>query len=523
MQSNNGFALAVVLLVSLVALLAAVGAASLTTITARQTATAERRATSALLAAESGLNTLVVRSRTDEYELVDSDASVQAWLDRVGLDRYHLPDGSVINLAALNETADTVTIRSEGIAPGGSRRVVLQEYELATGIPDLGLFANAALVTQGSLSSKSAVSTIIGRASDVGSWIFPGRDAGDALLDEYFTTSGPCEGSLDEVTYKVTSEPDDDGNMSVERVEPDGCSVAAPEAIHMNQPGTLVPFAVAQDVDVSLMSGNSEQTFAVTDTTVYAEGNTIFIGEDGKAVIDEIDGNEVTVTWTTVPSELDPAGTITEATPIRVEVPSAIAETSCPSGPHTADKLPQGCYLQDLSNIWEKTFPETDKGEMLQLAEENLAHYGPDEASEWPTGEVSGVTWIDGAQTGNFNGKGGPKADETSKGLCGEGVVILNTGVYDSNSPSESINLNVSDCEFNGVLYVIGELGIQGNLDSFSGTIIVETDQGTKVQGNGEKALYDPIAIRKALANLPPPTVATGFLGEISSTWRFGE
>src|SRR6056297_2571918 len=172
MRTQSGFAVAVVLLVSAVALAAAVGSALFATVASREVATSERRATSALFAAESGMNTLVVRSKTPTYELLATDADIQAWLERVELDAYALPDGSQILLSALNETADSVTIRAEGVSAGGSRRVVLQEFTLATGTVDLGLFANAALVTQGSLSSNSAVSTIIGRDSTLDSWRF---------------------------------------------------------------------------------------------------------------------------------------------------------------------------------------------------------------------------------------------------------------------------------------------------------------------------------------------------------------
>lgn len=522
MKSRSGFALAVVILVTVVALIAALSAATLATITARQTSTSERRATLALMAAESGLNTVVERSKTTKYELLSSDTSIQAWLQRVGLNSYSLPNGATINLTALNETPTSATILSEGITADGSRRVVLMDYQIAPDVvPDLGLFANAALVTQGSLNSNSAVSTIIGRTSDLDQWIFPDRVLDDALLGEYFVVSQDCGGATTDVTYKViddAGDEDGDGFIAVEQVHPGSCSTGT-TSLASTTSGTLIPFATASDLDVNGVAVGTvwTQEIPVTDVTLYAVGNEIII-DDRVAVIDSVGDDTITITWGAGPGDA-----IAEATPIRREVPSALAETSCPSGPKADEKLPQGCYLQDLSNIWEKTFPTITKGEMLDLAKSYNQYYGPEADSEWPTSTLSNVTWIDGAQTGNFNSRGPKGGDTSGRGICGEGVVIINTGVYDSGSESAAINVNVDDCEFSGVLYVIGELGIQGNLDGFSGTIIVETDQGTKVQGTGTKSLYDPIAIRKALANLPPPVAPIGLVGGIPSTWRFGE
>ena len=429
-------------------------------------------------------------------------------------------------------------MRAEGIAANGSRRVVLQDYELGVDNSVPGLFANAALVTQGDFHSTSAKSTIIGRDSSPASWIFTNRQIWEALEGEYFTTSHACGGG--QVTFKVTdsaANPAADGMIDVAAIPVGTCPGVT--ALAANTMGTLLPFAIASSVDsMGRPVGTAfRQTIKVTDTSLYAPSNEIFIA-NGTATIEDVGVGTIDISWDVLPT-----GPVAEATPIRQHIPSVIAEgshggTDCPS--ESNSKFPQGCFFADLSNIWEKTFPGISMGEMLDLAQDNNAHYGPTAGTQgdWPTGPVSGVTWIDGAQTGDFNsggsggggngngkgnGNGGGGSASSGGALCGEGIVILNTGVFGTNAENTSINLNVSGCEFKGVLYVIGDLGIQGNLESFSGTIIVETGVGTRVQGNGEKSFYDPVAIRRALAQLPPPAGKPGFVGAIPSTWRFGE
>lgn len=539
--SREGFALAVVLLVSLVALGAVVGAAFLAVTSARQVAVGERRATTALLVAESGLNTLVARGAAPAYAYdSDVDATVADWLTRTGLDSYDIvttdgTDVGTVNLTALNEdaTAGTVTIRSEGVSPDDSRRVVLQTYELRQAIRDSGpgLFANAALITQERLDTNSAKSNLIGRGDTVDDWTFGDRVISESQPGDYFETE---DGTL----YRVGSLRED-GDYDVTPINPVGAMTTLPG----NEPGTLVPYAVAEEDGLSAPYGD---TFAVSGSYLYEEGTEIRLGEFGRATVESVDGEAgtITVSWTTLPTE----ATLAEGTPIRTVIPSAITENgNCPTGPNIDSKLPQGCEIEDLSNVFEKVFGDCDQRCLYEIANGTYepaegeavpsgAYYGPTTTDSWPEGgQVTGVTWIDGAQTGDFNsrGKGSKSSDEGA--LCGDGVVVLNTGTYDTegedfDGQNSTINLNVSGCDFKGILYVVGDLGIQGNLESFSGTIIVQTESGTQVQGGGrgpggaEKAVYDPIAIRNALAGIPRggSNVSDGLLGPIRASFRFG-
>jgi len=67
---------------------------------------------------------------------------------------------------------------------------------------------------------------------------------------------------------------------------------------------------------------------------------------------------------------------------------------------------------------------------------------------------------------------------------------------------------------------------IQGNLDSFSGTIIIETADSTTVQGtsgDGYKATYDPLAVRRALSQLPRDPVSSQRIAALPESFRFGQ
>ena len=87
-RQRHGFALAIVLLVATVALVAATGAATLAVVSGRTSTVQERRATDALLAAESGINTIVALSQSTGATFGNSPTysagDVQSWLSNNG-------------------------------------------------------------------------------------------------------------------------------------------------------------------------------------------------------------------------------------------------------------------------------------------------------------------------------------------------------------------------------------------------------------------------------------------------------
>jgi len=496
-NDNRGIALVIVLLVSMVALTAVVASASVAALGARQTTSLERRSTVALFAAESGLNSILARSRSGPQAFnAAQHVSIADWLEKVGLESYALPGGAQVELAVVAEIDDSVTIRSIGIAPDGSRRTILQDFVLEDGLIDPSIFADAALITKPALRTNSRNSRLIGRAISEAEWYFHDRPLSDARVGEYVDIGG--------VRYVVTAM---DGGM----VDLDAVSPASAGSISRadSTSATLIPFAVTSDVTSPWFNPSR---LPVTDSNVYRVGNTIEVG-DARGTVTAVGDSYIDVTWDATPS-----AALEEGTPIRRLIVSAISEGGCPP-PNTqnlADKLPQGCVERDLGDLFANTFNGASKSEIWEYAQD----FG--RCCTWPPRdtELSGITWIDNATTGQAN----------SQRLCGEGVVVINTGASPLSDPG-SININTDGCQFEGIIYVIGQLGLQGNLDTFSGTIIVEGPGETSVQGGqgnpntgqGAKALYDPIAIRRALESLPPLTRSDGLVGALPRTWRFGE
>lgn len=492
----------VVLLVSVVALTAVVASASVAALGARQTSALERRSTVALFAAESGLNSVLARSRTGPLAYDSSlHTSVGQWLTSVGLDSYTLPNGSTVELAVVADDGDgVVTLRSVGIAPDGSRRTILQDFVLDEALVNPSLFADAAMITKPALTTNSANSRLIGRGINESEWFFEDRLMSDARVGEYVIH--------DDVTYRVESMTSTEASLvAVDPVE------AGPLNLSSGAPVTLIPFAITADVS---SPWNTPTRLPVTDGQPYRTGNTIEVGS-GRAVITAVGDDFIDVNWDAMPS-----ATLTEGTPVRRTIASAISEGGCPTANNQnqldslAEKLPQGCFVRPLGDLFANTFNGASKSEIWEYAQD----FG--RCCDWPaSGTVlSGITWIDNATTGQAN----------SQRLCGEGIVVINTGATPLANPG-SININTDGCEFEGIIYVIGQLSLAGNLDTFSGTVIVEGPGVTSVQGGqgnpntgqGAKALYDPIAIRRALDSLPPVTVADGLLGALPRTWRFGE
>lgn len=554
MRQRNGFALAVVLLIATVALTAAVGAATVSVISGRTTASQERRATSALLAAESGINTFQAHTRAVATRY--HGGSPKAWLEEhSSLTSGDLGDGTGFQIEIIGGESEqgVFSVRSTGTATGESAQVVIQDFlaAMASG-PDM--LPNAgAIVTQRTFKAAGRA-VVAGRSADELDWVWMGVELSDGLTGEYFET-------VDGTLYRIVDHR--------ERVECDDApelttcipvvDVAADNSTMLleSTEGTLRPFALAEAIDAP-----ADTTFAVSNVTLYSPGLEVYIGTN-VGVITDVDAENglLTVNWTT-----GTAASYEEGTTIRTVVPSVVYDpgTLDPSDACRVEggaSLPQGCEPADLSNLWDQTFgDELDMATMLGLAqcdedvigdlttEERIdlygptgecqnSYYGPDSAqnpvAEWPDTLVSGVTWIDGANTGAFNSRGGGGGGDSTTGraICGEGVVILNTGVYagDEEEGTSKINLNVDDCDFSGVLYIMGEVMVQGNLSRFSGTIIIQTGDETSVQGTGggggtndPKATYDPLAVRKALGALPISTPTSPSITALPTTYRLG-
>src|SRR6056297_1994148 len=216
-KRSQGFAVVVVLLVSMVALGAIVTTASLSSLSARQVAGDERQSTIALFAAESALNTVLARSRTAAYAYdEDVHTSVYDWLTTVGLNTMTWPNGASVTLAALDEAGGRVTLRAVGTAASGATRTVFQDFVLYATELDPTLFADAALLTKDALATNSKNSRMDGRDLLEEDWMFT-EVLGHARDGEYV--------EIDSVLYKV-SDRADDGSSTLTSL--DGATVYDP-------------------------------------------------------------------------------------------------------------------------------------------------------------------------------------------------------------------------------------------------------------------------------------------------------
>lgn len=559
-RDTSGFALAVVLLVAVVALVAATGAATLAVTSGRSATVQERRTTDALLAAESGINTLPALARAagvfgsaTSYEAGD----IADWLMANDGERASatFDNGAGYTLRVFEEAGtDVFTVRSTGTGTGGTRQVVIQDFRVAVTSRADSIGSAGAVVTQQGFGMQGAA-MVTGRSADSADWIWLAVRLSDGFPGEYFILDVDGE----DVLYRIASRTFDGATFELVNVA-DGTTLTLPG----DTVGDLIPFAVAQDVTVP-----SDTTFAVSTTVLYTPGMTIFVG-DFQGTVTDVDpvSRTLSVAW-----DGDATGTIDEAAPIRARVPSAVfddgrdwseeeynyivlPDADCPTS--GASTLTDGCAVADLSNLWYDTFGTLEPSDMLGLARcdsdvlaqftsEQLAYlldefgqctnsyYGPNPdlgaVAEWPSGELSGVTWVDGASTGNFQSRGGGSSGGGGRAICGSGVVVLNTGVFAAGDEStDGLQINVSDCDFSGVLYIIGDVNIQGNIDSLSGTVIIQTADTTNVRGGtkgppgtSDKAIYDPVAVRRALNQLPRDMSTELRVVALPATFRFGQ
>lgn len=492
-SSRGGFAIVIVLLVSVVALGAVITSASLTALSSRRVSSGERQATIALLAAESGLNTVLARSRTDAYAYDDTQhASVASWLTMVGLDEYELAGGATVTIVPWNQTDGVVTLQATGTATDGTTRTIFQDFILDQGELDASLFANAALITKDQLRVNSNNVVIEGKDETEADWIFTGMTLADAFEGEYVDVGG--------FRYRVETVV---GDGTVELVAvPGGGTTTLTDSTAAD----LIPFAVARQ----MVATGSSSFVPVSNAALYTVGSVIYVGT-GRGQVTGLTETSLIVDWIVAP------GIVAEGTPIRMDVPSAIADPgACPaSNTNNLDqKLPDGCNEQDLGDMFDNAFQGATKSEIRDMA----TVY---DAKDWPA-TVSGLTWIDASKNGNIS-------VTSANPLCGSGIVILNTG-SDLEDPDGNVSITTGDCQFTGVIYIMGQLGIAGNLDQLRGAVLTEgtlaSNDFTSIQGTSgsgtSKLAYDPVAVRDALQNLPPIQVDKGLIAIVENSLRLG-
>lgn len=129
-RREEGIALVVVLLFTAVVLTIVVSTTATLALGARGGGVNERAAYQALLAAESGLNTFLVRlEAVGKYPPASNQSALDAWVN-VNSELMTYRDSKLdLKVAA----PGTITVRSKGTIPGGGSKTVLQDFKMNSG------------------------------------------------------------------------------------------------------------------------------------------------------------------------------------------------------------------------------------------------------------------------------------------------------------------------------------------------------------------------------------------------------
>lgn len=531
---KEGFAITVVVLITLLALGAFVFSAAVLGLASRSGTSSERNSIQALLAADSALDTLTVRAAVVETppppldDLEEDQGQFEVWIGTPGaspsgLAVYDLGGGATASLVVLDEDDATVTVQAVG-SFGAARRSVIQTF--VKDVPDPEFLR---LAIPGALTSvKSFKSVGGGNANVVGlglleeDWIFTTRMEGspepqpvprqlcEARAGEYV--------EIDTVRYRV-EDVRGCGPADVDLFRLD--TKALSPAFDGSKSAGLIPFAVTHDQD--FVVGETQSTIRVTDASpsLFPIDSPILVGDGVGTVrlintITDSDTGEksysFTVDWAPAP------GFLREGTVIRREVPAGVTAGICPSPDD--DKVFDGDCVSgqttELANLFVKTFGASIDA-VSSIAQHIPIPSGNQEGNQEVVMESNIIKWMT-LGTGALN----------LKGLRGAGVLVID------NRSGANLTLNV-DNEMEGLIYVIGDVSLQGNALSrgaivsdgdieilgAEGELVFDENDGWTSVGGTMDLHYDPVALQRNVSNITMPSTQPPSLGaSVPGTWR---
>lgn len=565
-KSEQGIAVVVVLIFTMVILVSIVVTASIVSLGSRVTTSGERQAYQALIAAESGLNSFSIRVGDTNYlgglfgfpcwvqgrPVSGGDACAAASIRHIS--QLQLEDTATgpradIDILALNSSKRTVTVSSTGIVPGNATKKILLDYLVyrlplqnvaapaaLTSCPPITITGNANITgagapsnaspapqgygykgtisalttfsylgtdstqTSGSLTQGTVYPATINVADaslfDIGSFLKLGGSTftvnektgtnrltitpvpsasslpiGGVSLNS--TTSPPTAVDLVPVAIRAATSVSGTG-VRLPVNDPTGFYVN--DVIYVTDPLTSIQYAATVTAKGYTTTGDFNTAYLDVNLTVSA-GNPALIGPGG----------------TTIPLlPLSSANLLTAGAPVLRYVPSATSRYDISNNNNTATSSAPSIYQNNPvigSNIgcgdalFQQIFSATKQDIYDRITPETT----------FPIPVTRGVHWVG-------NPPGGTMLNYTlnSGDLCGNGVVIV----------MGSLSFNgTCAAGFNGLLYVMGDLGAQGN-SIVNGAIVVEGKTGsgssadtTKVAGT-PKYTYDLRAILDSSRNL---------------------
>lgn len=509
-RRTQGFAIVVVLLISLVILMSIVTTASVTTLTTRVTTADERVAYQALLTAESGINSLEARIRSlptaSRYRGPFNDstpqlktqslAALNAWLNAQGLATLELAEANQATLSITDlQTSPTerITVRSTGKLGDRGVKLVLVDFvrfrearlppvsAALTSWPDIKVSGNAMITGQAGTGASGRIDNVATATSGfvIGagtpspySFVLQVDNAALIRVRGYLVIGGH--------TYRVVSR--EGSALQLATLE----RATAERIITAGTPVHLIPYATA----VEVRSLNAT-TFKVSDTLGFLVNDAISVGTR-QARVTGIDHQRETISVSWVGAPPSDSNPIAEGTPITRAISGATSHGAIAVQGNAAVDNPRP-HNSAISNPFALDPTRTLFYQIFKLTYQDFTALYPTVPSGSFNGVVSGVRHIRG--TLNLTG---------NSSICGRGVLVVNGDLTINGSCQEG---------FHGLIYVRGQYRQQGN-STINGAVVAEgrselghPSEETALAGTGQgeaKLAYDPRALLEASLLIAP-------------------
>ncbi len=460
---TSGFAIVIVLLVSSVILISVVVTASLTALGSRVSASDERTSYQALLAAESGIDTLAARATAEKYRGPLNETALNGWLNTSGVGAVDFANGNSTTVVADNVNGNDITFRSTSDVSGSrGTKVVLQEYR-ARREPPPPIGVPAALTSWPDVA-------VTGNAAVTG---FDGA-AADGLISDRARTAEEKELRALQSTFSLSVDNTEelvaggyvqiDGNTYRVESANSETSVTLTALPAPTQRRTIANDAAIDIVQYAATSGydsSSPNTLRVTDTRNYLVGDTIHVGSFEAEITGVNSDGSLSVSWQgSQPNAVNGFG---EGDAVRKDYFGATSSGNIKDT--GAREIENGTdpYSDRVKN------PFGTENELFQqtfgMSYEAFEEIYPSSTS-FPS-SLSGVTHY----SGDLSFQGG-------NSICGSGILVVDGDLRINGTCDEG---------FSGVIYVKGEYSQQGN-SAITGAVVAEGNtslQTTKVAGTG--------------------------------------
>ena len=560
-RATQGIAMVVVLLFTVLILTSIVITASISSLSSRITTSGERQSYQALLAAESGLNSFVVRVAAANYQgglfgfpcwvqgrpVTGADACTSPATRNIAelqLEGTATGPRATIDILALDSANKTVTVRSTGSVPGNATKAVLLDYLVdrrpaanvaapgaLTSCPEIRIQGNSTITGYGAPSTANnppAANSYNGTLPNITTFRYFGTNPSVTSGSLTRSTSYPATINVaDAALFTVGSflkfgnstftvnEKTGTNRLTISPV-PDSSTVPA-GGISLNSTSPsptqvdLVPVAIRAPVSLS----GSGWRIPANDPTGFFVQDVIYIVGPAPANINyaaTIFAKGYTTVEDFTTGYVDVNLSVSAGHPAVTLVPSVVPLTlsvlnTLPIGTPVLRYVPSATSTNAVNTGGgSNTTPNIYGNNAVIQCGDALFQQIFSESKDTIRSRVTPTTTFPIPVTRGVHWVVGD-VDLTAGALCGNGIVII-TGSLTFNGTCTA--------GFSGVLYVMGNLSAQGNFD-LRGAVVVEgvtRFTQTSVAGTN-KITYDLRAILDSGRDLSPLT-----LQSVQGTWR---